>query len=264
LRQAVNWGLTNYNPCDKVEPPRSKRRQQKNTIRAMSQEQAKGLPRSRRRRPLGNPLASVVGHGNATQEAYALQWSEVDFAHNTIRIVHSLYRCRGASGGWDLQPPKTERSRRSVTVPASIIKRLKEHRVHQLEERAVMRKAFVRKRYKVSTIVIIRRLAERGIRSTSQFQQLYRAQLAVYQGRADKQSGGGSVHQTRMKKVGRRFAKAVIESTGRDGMTYPEAYALLGVTNDRGFDELRKPREPTTDLPLIEPTIGEYGGRVAS
>lgn len=41
LRQGVNWALIDYNPCDKVEGPRSKRRQQKNTIRAMSQEQAK-------------------------------------------------------------------------------------------------------------------------------------------------------------------------------------------------------------------------------
>jgi integrase len=89
----------------------------------------------------------LLATGMRPQEAYALQWSEVDFEHDTIRIVHSLYRCRVSEGGWDLQPPKTERSRRSVTVPKSIMKRLKQHRFDQAKERAVMRKATVEKKH---------------------------------------------------------------------------------------------------------------------
>ena len=97
----------------------------------------------------------------------------------------------------------------------------------------------LRKRFKVSTLVILHRLVDKGLLSASLFQQAYRAQVSIYQGWADQQTGGGSVHQTRLKKVGRRFATAVVESAGRDGMTYPEAYGLLGVKNDKGFDELR-------------------------
>lgn len=143
LRQAVNWGLIDNNPCDKVEPPRSKRRQQKNSIRAMSQEQAKLFLEAAEEDRWAVLWRLLLATGMRPQEAYALQWSEVDFEHDTIRIVHSLYHCRGNEGGWDLQPPKTERSRRSVMVPRSIMNSLKQHRVRQLEERAVMRMATV-------------------------------------------------------------------------------------------------------------------------
>lgn len=143
LRQAVNWGLIDNNPCDKVEPLRSKRRQQKNTIRAMSQEQAKLFLAAAEEDRWAVLWRLLLATGMRPQEAYALQWSEVDFEHDTIRIVHSLYRCRGNEGGWELQPPKTERSRRSVVVPRSIMDSLKQHRIHQAEQRTIMRKDVV-------------------------------------------------------------------------------------------------------------------------
>ena len=77
------------------------------------------------------------------QEAYALQWSEVDWEHDTIRIVQSLYRRRGGKGGWELQPLKTERSRRSIVVPKSVMEKLRAHQRRQLEERAIYRKPSV-------------------------------------------------------------------------------------------------------------------------
>ena len=139
LRQAVNWGLIDYNPCDKVEPPRSKRRQQKNTIRAMTQEQAQRFLAAADQDRWATLWHLLLATGMRPQEAYALQWSEVDFDRDTIRIVHSLYRCRGGNGGWELQPPKTERSRRSIVVPRSVMEKLERHREHQAAERALYR-----------------------------------------------------------------------------------------------------------------------------
>lgn len=141
LRQAVNWGLIDYNPCDNVEGPRSKRREQKNTIRAMTLEQAESFLAAAAEDRWAALWHLMLSSGMRPQEAYALQWSEVDFERDTIRIVQSLYRRRGGCGGWELQPPKTERSRRSIIVPTTVMDRLKRHREHQAEERAVYRQA---------------------------------------------------------------------------------------------------------------------------
>lgn len=44
-----------------------------------------------------------------------------------------IWRRKG--GGWYFGEPKTSRSRRSIPLPASVVKALAEHKRHQLEER---------------------------------------------------------------------------------------------------------------------------------
>ncbi len=139
LRQAVNWGLIDYNPCDKVEGPRAKRREKKNTIRAMTEDQAQRFLAAAQEDRWAVLWHLLLATGIRPQEAYALQWSEVDFERDTIQIVQSLYRRRGGGGGWELQPPKTERSRRSIVVPKSVMDRLAKHRNDQATERATLR-----------------------------------------------------------------------------------------------------------------------------
>ena len=139
LRQAVNWALIDYNPCDKVEGPRAKRREKKNTIRAMTKEQAQRFLAAAEEDRWAVLWHLLLATGIRPQEAYGLQWSEVDFERDTIQIVQSLYRRRGGGGGWELQPPKTERSRRSIVVPKSVMDRLAKHRDDQAVERATSR-----------------------------------------------------------------------------------------------------------------------------
>ena len=97
----------------------------------------------------------------------------------------------------------------------------------------------LQKRYKVSCLVVLLRLREKGLLTQQEFKRQYQTQVGVYQQWAE-QGSGGSVHRTRLRKLGRRFAGAVIDSAGQQGLTYTEAYSLLGVKNDKGFDELRK------------------------
>lgn len=142
LRQAVQWGLLEWNPCDRVEPPRGKQRRDKNNVRAMTQMQAQRFLRAAEEDKWAVLWQLLLATGLRPQEAYALQWSEVDWDNDIIRIVHSLYRRRGAGGGWTLQPTKTNRSRRAIVVPRSVMQKLRAHRQHQLEERAIWRKPY--------------------------------------------------------------------------------------------------------------------------
>jgi len=50
----------------------------------------------------------------------------------TLRVRHSLQRIDGTL---QLVEPKTERSRRSVSLPGVVVSALREHRVRQIEER---------------------------------------------------------------------------------------------------------------------------------
>lgn len=117
------------------------RREKKHTIRAMTQEQAERFLAAAEEDRWAVLWHLLLATGMRPQEAYALEWSEVDVARDTIRVVQSLYRRRGGEGGWELQPPKTERSRRSIVVPKRVMERLERHRQHQAAERAIHRPA---------------------------------------------------------------------------------------------------------------------------
>ncbi len=51
-------------------------------------------------------------------------------------------------------------------------------------------------------------------------------------------SGGGNFHATALLRVGRKFARSVIESTLEGRTTYVEAFRLLGIKAGLSFDEL--------------------------
>lgn len=93
--------------------------------------------------------------------------------------------------------------------------------------------------FKVSRLVITQRLHDRGAIEKSVCNNLYRSLVREYVEWADTESGGGNSYRTRLRKVGKRFAKAVLQSAGRAGLPYTEAFRLLNVKNTKGLDEIR-------------------------
>lgn len=76
-------------------------------------------------------LATGVRRG----EALALSWSDVDLDAATVRVHGTLSR---TSRGLEVGAPKTERSRRTVPLPRSMVDALRAHRTRQTEERLAM------------------------------------------------------------------------------------------------------------------------------
>lgn len=64
-------------------------------------------------------------------EALGLTWNDVDFDERTIQIRQALTRHDGA---YHLAEPKTDRSRRTVPMPALVVDHLRAHRTRQMEE----------------------------------------------------------------------------------------------------------------------------------
>ncbi|MGH7470345.1 MAG: ImmA/IrrE family metallo-endopeptidase [Longimicrobiales bacterium] len=90
--------------------------------------------------------------------------------------------------------------------------------------------------FKVSGLVILRRLFDAGAISRSRFQQEYAAALASMPARAI--AGGGDFYLTQAVRVSRRFAAALVESTLEGRTLYRDAFRMLGISKLETFREL--------------------------
>ena len=68
-------------------------------------------------------------------ELLGLQWSEVDFGNNLIRVRWQLRRDEGK---WVWKQPKTKRSRRQIALARSTMEALRRHKEAQDVERAYL------------------------------------------------------------------------------------------------------------------------------
>ena len=94
------------------------------------------------------------------------------------------------------------------------------------------------RRFKVSTLVVLRRFHDAGAISREELWTAYDDELARLRGQS--KGSGGSFYLTLSARVSKRFARALVESTleGRTGFT--EAFGMLGVKKMETFSELSR------------------------
>ena len=90
--------------------------------------------------------------------------------------------------------------------------------------------------FKVSTLVILRRLYDAGRLSREQFWTEYETELARL--RNAPRSSGGDFYLTTAARVGKRFARAVVSATWEGRSSFTEACGLLGFRKMATFREL--------------------------
>ncbi|QDQ01162.1 site-specific integrase [Lysinibacillus fusiformis] len=71
--------------------------------------------------------------GMRSGELCALKWSDVDFRNNTIRITKTLYNESNNMKKYELTPPKTEGSVRTIQIEKKIMDLLKFYRKNQMK-----------------------------------------------------------------------------------------------------------------------------------
>ena len=95
--------------------------------------------------------------------------------------------------------------------------------------------------FKVSTLVVLRRIFDGGFLTQSQFRIAYAEErdrvLALMEERSSG-SGGGNFYNTQPLRVSRRFARALIEGTLEGQPLHRDAYQMLGFKKHSTFDEL--------------------------
>jgi integrase len=129
LENAVKWNLVARNVCDLVTPPVPQRHE----IQTLTSDQVQRLLQAAREHKLEALLTVAVGTGMRRGELLGLHWQDIDFKTRSLYVRRSVNRI-GKFGIVESEP-KTQRSRRKITLPAFVIDILKQHQEHQQEMR---------------------------------------------------------------------------------------------------------------------------------
>ena len=100
----------------------------------------------------------------------------------------------------------------------------------------------ISRKYKVSSLVIIRRLFDAGFIGKKRFNDAYKEELSRIK-KIPNRSGGGDFYKMASMRTGRRFAYDVIASTLEGNTTFTEAFRLLEIKRLSTFDGIQKELE---------------------
>lgn len=128
LAQALKWGLVARNVASLVDSPRIPRPQ----VHALDAEQARALLDVARNDRFEGIYVLALNLGLRRGEILGLPWSAVDFEARTLLINQAVQRL---SSGLAICEVKSQRSRRVIAMPDSVVRALKARHVRQLEER---------------------------------------------------------------------------------------------------------------------------------
>jgi integrase len=130
LAQAVKWDKLARNPAQAVELPKLRRVE----MRALSPEEAQRFLEAARGDKHYALFSFALATGMRPNEYLGLQWKDVDWQRGTATVQRVLKWRQG--GGWYFKTsPKTAAGRRALTLPASTLAELSEHRRRQNEQR---------------------------------------------------------------------------------------------------------------------------------
>lgn len=132
LEQAVRWQLLNRNPADAVEPPRPERVE----MHVLDPAGVSRLLVAAEGTRAYTAILLAVTTGLRRGELLGLRWEDVDLQRGVVSVQQTVQRSRSA--GLHVKEPKTQRSRRLVTLPAMAVEALRKHRLEQQKQRFFM------------------------------------------------------------------------------------------------------------------------------
>ncbi len=92
--------------------------------------------------------------------------------------------------------------------------------------------------FKVSTLVILRRLLDAGALDRAAFNSAWRAEIQRLQEITQRSAGGGNFYRTTLSRVSHRFTRALVVSTLEGQTLYRDAFRMLGVKKTETFNNL--------------------------
>ena len=128
LKQAVKWGMIARNSSDLVELPKVPFKER----RVLSPDEAQSFLTTAAEMPHGLVFEFALLTGMRPEEYLALQWRDVDLERSTAQVRRALVRHKKS---WTFEEPKTQKSRRTVTLPSPLVKKLIAQRFKQNEWR---------------------------------------------------------------------------------------------------------------------------------
>jgi integrase len=134
LKHAAQWGVVARNVASMVDAPRVQSRE----VEILAPAQLQAMLETLRGRALYPLVATALGTGLRRGELLALRWQDIDLDGKQphLRVERTLEQTK--RGGLLFKASKTKYGRRLVTLPASTVTLLREHRKVQLELRMAL------------------------------------------------------------------------------------------------------------------------------
>jgi integrase len=132
LKHATQWGAVARNVASMVDAPRVKARE----VEILCPTQIQAVLDTLRGKALYPIVATALGTGLRRGELLGLRWQDINLDKGHLRVERTLEQTK--RGGLLFKAPKTKYGRRLVTLPASTVALLREHRKAQLEQRLAL------------------------------------------------------------------------------------------------------------------------------
>lgn len=131
LGHAMGWDLVQQNIAARVSPPRVVTKE----IAILAPAQVNKILDSARGRPIYYIANLALASGMRRGELLALRWQDVDLDRAKITVARSVEQ---TNAGLRFKEPKTKHGRRTITLPASSVAELRNHRKAEQEQRLLL------------------------------------------------------------------------------------------------------------------------------
>ena len=156
-------------------------------------------------------------------------------------LVHIWLGLSGVSNLQDTYAPNREHERYCNEVAAEALVPSAELReVWPAARRRPEPVAAMTRHFKVSSLVILRRLHDLRFMGWDEFRRRYHEQVKRFQDLKNRQNGGGDFYRNQKTRMSRRFCSALIESTLEGRTTYRDALRLMGIVRVDTFHNLAR------------------------
>ncbi len=129
--KAVMWGYMDENPCDRVETPKYKPQEKQVYDRETLSAMFEALQEEETKYQAIVYFAVLCGLRK--QEIVGLKWEDIDFKYNSFSIRRAATRIQGQ--GTTASDTKTQASKRTIALPATLSSLLKLYQKEQTESR---------------------------------------------------------------------------------------------------------------------------------
>jgi Zn-dependent peptidase ImmA (M78 family) len=197
-----------------------------NNNRKLDPEEFRGFALADRRAP----LIFVNGSDSKSAQMFTLAH---ELAHLWLGSTAVSDASAAPNGGHRLEEVWCNAVAAELLVPLAALR--DDLRNDETVENAVGR---LTRRYKVSSLVILRRLLDAGWLDRAAFDVAWAAERARLRALAERGGGGGDFYRTTLSRVSRRFARALVESTLEGQTLYRDAFRMLGVAKTETFNHI--------------------------
>jgi integrase len=150
FKKAVELDLIKVDPTQYAKVPKSKKsveqlEQEEESLKYLEKNELALFLTAAKEKGLDRDIVifmTLAYTGMRVGELCALKWKDIDFLNGTLSITKTYYNPNNNTKEYQLLPPKTKKSRRSIVIDKVVLDELETHRAFQNEIRMAYRKTY--------------------------------------------------------------------------------------------------------------------------